>query len=538
MTDYLYLNDPNTSVTNGGCVHKFRLNPNNTATEIKQPSGSSWVPTGAGLPKPHGLGQDLNGNLYVGQTENGPIAKIRCDGTIVNPNFINDGGFNFVSKDGHVYVNTSGANGDRINRYALCDGSFQGYITLGGGISTDPYVYDTEKMVDWGLEIDPDGTFYVSAGFNVVRTDKDTHLYRFRPQDSDFINHTNYNPNKSTGVGRTFVEGPGTSGISNRVDVWGITHDRSGNIYLVLHDVEPGVDVETWVLKFDTNFNLVGSVMEPNGSPTGGFEGARGIVYYPGWNRLLLAGGPDGDCIAMIDPTTMSYAGALQGNMPGQDPKTLRIASEACPVELNTNAETTLCGVRAGDRVFLQNIVGSCQAPICGGTWTADPGNIGIDFQECDLSFTVRNVATGCGRFTLTHMGGTGASCGPFSVIVNVDFAFVERPVITGTQSVCDSRTPTPLTISSPVTGSNTVRYQWQKSTTAGSGYTDIAGATSSSYTPAVTAQTTYYQLVASVEGGCTNLTGRCSQTSDFVTVTPEACCPAVNCFPTQVNRN
>ena len=111
VTDYIYLNDPQDYNTQG-FVHKFRIGTGGNLTEIANKNGTTpWFPQGGGLGSPHGLGQDLNGNLYIGaNTGNGPIAKIKCDGTLSNLSFINDAGFNIVSKDGYLYVNSTTGN--------------------------------------------------------------------------------------------------------------------------------------------------------------------------------------------------------------------------------------------------------------------------------------------------------------------------------------------------------------------------------------------------------------------------------------------
>ena len=60
--EYLYLNDTGT-----GEVHKFSIDPTDgTMTEV----GSPWM---SGFTNPHGLGSDLNGNIYIGDNTTGPI---------------------------------------------------------------------------------------------------------------------------------------------------------------------------------------------------------------------------------------------------------------------------------------------------------------------------------------------------------------------------------------------------------------------------------------------------------------------------------
>ena len=62
--------------------------------------------------------------------------------------------------------------------------------------------------------------------------------------------------------------------------------------------------------------------------------------------------------------------------------------------------------------------------------------------------------------------------------------------------------------------GTGTITYQWQQSSTAGGTYTDISGATSSTYTPpSATAGTTFYRVVISANGnGCAPVTSNSAQ--------------------------
>jgi len=511
VTDFIYLNDPQDYQTQG-FVHKLKIGTGGTLTEVSNGLGNiPWFPQGGGLGSPHGLGQDLNGNLYIGaNSDTGPIAKITCEGTLVNLNFINDAGYNIVSKDGYLFVNSSSDN--RIRRYALCDGSAQGYVTLNGS-----------TQLDWGLSISPNGTFYATTGLDpaFASATGTKAIYRFTPTDADFVNHTSYSPLVSAND-----VPPGVAAANLPIQsawLWGITADDAGNMYVVAED--PWFNHQgttwtgfTWILKYDPNGNLVAWTKdEQTTTPVSGFKGGRGILYYPAKDVLYIAAGQYGDCVAMIKPSDLSYMGAAAGNVPNQNPKTLRIASEACPVNASTKVDTTLCNVKVGDRIFLSQIVGACNAPICGGTWTAASTNVGMSFNQCDLSFTVTGL-NGCGKYTLTNVGGT---CGDFTIEVNVDFANITASVITGSQTVCAGTDPVAFSESTPATGSGTVSYQWQKSTTScTAGFTDIAGATNSTYDPPVVSQTTYYRVVTSVVGGCSFPQKQCSDTSNCVTVT------------------
>lgn len=513
VTDYIYLNDPQDYNTQG-FVHKLKIGAAGTLTEIANANGTTpWFPQGGGLGSPHGLGQDLNGNLYIGANPGiGPIAKIKCDGTVDNLNFINDGGFNIVSKDGFLYVSSASSN--HINRYALCDGSLQGYVTL-NGVLDQPYVWNSGVQADWGLDIGTDGTIYATLGFEGNGTKA---IYRFKPTNADFTAHSDYTP---LATGTDVPPGTDAAGLNmGKAWIWGITHDDAGNMYIVAEEpwnTQADFIPLTWVLKYDVNGNLVGYISEREDTPTGGFEGGRGIVYYPLLDRLYIAAGVDGDCVAMINPTNMTYMGAAAAHVPNQVPKTLRIASEACPASASSIVDTTLCNVSVGDKIFLQQIIGTCNAPICGGTWMADPANVGMTFNQCDLSFTVTSVS-GCGKFTLNNVGGT---CGNFTVELKVGFIDIKAPVIAGSQTVCSTQDPAAFTVVTPASSSGTISYQWQKSTiSCTAGFTNIVGANNSTYDPSVTTETTYYRVVTSGTGSCTSPINKCSDISNCVTLT------------------
>lgn len=530
VTDFLYLNDPQDYATQG-FVHKLKIGSSGTLTEVSNGLGNTpWFPQGGGLGSPHGLGQDLNGNLYIGaNSDTGPIAKITCDGTLVNLNFINDAGYNIVSKDGYLFVNSSSSN--RISRYALCDGSAQGYVTLNGA----------SPQTDWGFSLSANGTFYATLGTDFVTYNTATGLkaiYRFTPTDADFVNHTDYMPLVSSNDLPPGAAAKNLSIPAGGAWLWGITADDAGNMYVIAED--PWFNHQgttwtgfTWILKYDPNGNLIAwTSAEQTTTPKVGFKGGRGILYYPALDVLYVAAGPNGDCVSMIKASDLSYLGAAAGNIPNQNPKTLRIASEACPVSASTVVDTTLCNLKVGDKLFLSQLIGKCSAPICGGTWAADAANVGMTFNQCDLSFTVNNLS-GCGKFTLTN---TGGSCGDFTIQVNISFVDIKAPVIAGSQTVCSNVKPAAFTVSTPAVSSGIITYQWQQSTTScTTGFSDIVGATSSTYGPPTLSKTTYYRLISSSAAGCSPTTKKCSDTSNCVTVTVNTATP---CGTVTVTKN
>uniref|UniRef100_UPI00094BC611 PKD-like domain-containing protein n=1 Tax=Tenacibaculum agarivorans TaxID=1908389 RepID=UPI00094BC611 len=95
----------------------------------------------------------------------------------------------------------------------------------------------------------------------------------------------------------------------------------------------------------------------------------------------------------------------------------------------------------------------------------------------------------------------------PYTYTVTVKPAIVVTDQPITTQTICVGATPTDLSVT--VTGGiDGLTYQWQSSSTSGSGFTDITSATNSTYTPVTTTSgTTYYRVVVSDSSGvCSDL--------------------------------
>ena len=509
--DFIYMNDTNDDIN--GFVHKFKVNANGTMTEM--PNGTSgtmpWFPSGAGLPSPHGLGQDLNGNLYIGETNSGPIRKLNCEGAIVPATSysITDGGFNINSKDGIIYMNSK--NSDQIRAYDICTGALLGYIQLGSFVGDD-----------WGFHIATDGRFYSTNSSFGGGSGLDN-LYSFKPTLADFASHTVFNPL----ITNSTYPIPST----NKVATWGITSDPSGNFYVI---VEDDTVYDTWVLKYNSTGTLIGQYKRPWSFSNNNIEKARGLIYLNG--VLYIAGGPNADCVAMMDAATMTYTGTAVPHMAGQNPKGIALARECCSNSATASRDTTLCNPTVNTKLFLQNLIGgNCDGPICGGTWTPDASNSGVSFNACDNSITV-NSANGCGKFTLAG-GGGNAQCGVFSLAININLNSIKAPIIKGNQTVCLGSPTSDLSVATAATGTGTLSYQWQKSNTScTAGFTDIVGEVNTTLSPGAVSATTYYHLVASSTTTCLN--GKpCRDTSNCIIVTvPTAI--VLSCTKTDVTTN
>jgi SprB repeat len=130
--------------------------------------------------------------------------------------------------------------------------------------------------------------------------------------------------------------------------------------------------------------------------------------------------------------------------------------------------------------------------------------------------------ANQAGTYTWTALYGTCSvsSCCPIILQNNS----ISASVIAGNQAICSGLDPTAFTVTTAATGTGTLSYQWQSSTTnCSTGFTDIATATSATYDPpSGLTQTTYYRVVVT---STLNGTG-CTANSNCLTVT-------VNALPT-----
>ena len=109
-----------------------------------------------------------------------------------------------------------------------------------------------------------------------------------------------------------------------------------------------------------------------------------------------------------------------------------------------------------------------------------------------------------------------GIQCTATSAVLTVTVNIVTASVVAGNQTVCSGGNPAAFTVTTAATGTGTLSYQWQSSTSALGPWTNIGGATSATYDPpAGLATTTYYQVViSSVLNGVT-----CTVISNALTV-------------------
>ena len=139
-----------------------------------------------------------------------------------------------------------------------------------------------------------------------------------------------------------------------------------------------------------------------------------------------------------------------------------------------------------------------------GTTWVNGPGPTSITTQYVlDPAYTIYETTSGIYyfRIIITNLG-CSATSSPIKLTTIVG-SNLTPGAIAGNQTFCGtSANPVAFTqITSPTGGNGTFTYQWQSSTN-NVNFTDISGATSSTYDAPTITQTTYYRRVV-ITGGC-----------------------------------
>ncbi len=514
-TEYIYLNE----VSNGGSVHKFDVSTDGSLTEILN-GGNTWYP-GSGVSEmssPHGLVSDLNGFLYIGETAFGDIRRLDCDANLFsesgasNAFVINRGTWNMVSYQNTLYL----YNYDipAVQAYDLCDGTLLGSYDL-----------SNDSGSSWGMTIH-ESTIYIADSW---RNDSNE-IYKF-----DVLT----TPYGSVITPLISANGPVSTGSSNLPisALNGIAIDLDGNIYVVNNDrfnQESVPQGSGRILKYSPSGVLLAmspwDIEQGNTYPgetdndNRGFFDAIGIIYSETSDRLFVStSSPTDDCVALFD-TDLNYLGAAVPFTNNTSvAKGIAINKECCPTPRTQTIDQVYCEATLGDQIFLNEIF-PCDGVVCGAAWVPDPGNTGITYDDCDQSIVINSAST-CASFTKM---GSNAQCGTYNLTYNVEIFTPGDITVLGDQTVCGTETPNTISVTS-----SSSNIQWQSSTTScNDGFTDIAGATSSTYTPSAITETTYYRAVVTETGTCSS--GNCQLTSDCVTVTYDANCPTGNCSCTE----
>jgi len=131
------------------------------------------------------------------------------------------------------------------------------------------------------------------------------------------------------------------------------------------------------------------------------------------------------------------------------------------------------------------------------GTWVGGINNANL----VGITWTSDGTTVGTAKLELFETNNSGGCSVLVSLTVTV-LPQLTAPIINASQTICYNSVPTGLTIPTlPTGGNNSFTYQWQNSPNGTSGWTDISGATSSTYAPPALTATTYYQVVVTATG-------------------------------------
>jgi len=445
-TEYIYLNEP---IANS--VLKFQVNAGISLTEVQGANGSGyWYPgTGASeILSPHGLGSDLNGNLYIGgaQIPNGTgyQRKLNCDGVLtpVSGTTIDAFAQNTFSIGNILYTNmrvsSTTSNFALPSAFNTCTGEFIGGLCLNGASYSGGSSWDNL----WGMSYNPTTEkVYITRRYNTVGLTGDPNAVPkvwvlSRAQlEAGISNGTCYDPLIT--AGSNVVVNPGENVLPNLGEVLGITGDNAGNFYVIVTDFTTAI---SYLYKYNASGVLLTSVTLGTNQSL-----AIGIIWSETTNRLYTShftDDPGVNCISTYDANTLTYLGTAAANpgVPSDNTgKAIAIIKECCPINLPTSFQREVCGA-IGTKFYLnQEAFNLCDGIVCGSSWTPVGTLNNMIFDACDNSVTV--TGSGCGTFTLNIGAVVSTGCGAQSSTFTICNT-VPSAAITLSQGTCSASTP------------------------------------------------------------------------------------------------
>jgi len=525
-TEYLYLNDAGLNY-----VEKFRINSDGSMTEIGDAlNGMPWLNAAGIVDGPHSIASDLNGNLYIGENDQNNneynIQKFNCIGQKIDAdlstpaidNLTNDGfSFNHFSIGNLLYANIFSdfqTGTGNIIIYDLCTGDQVGCMREG---------------YFWGFVEGNDGYWYATGTGSISGFQGG--IYRGLIDPAAYTDGAG-----GCGSFELFVT-DSDLGVPVGSRIMGIDRDPNGNFYVSV-SASGGFNPPSYILKLDPMGNIItqssiDSQFDADPTDNLNWAGSRGLVYNNGY--IYVSSGDD--CIAVFESANLNYEPLLSNNTIASFPKQLGLLSECCPSDATLDIDTLICN-GAGTVTFLLQDILNCDAAVCEGEWSVDVTDPNVTYDPCENSIEVTLSENTCTSYTLSSDGtANNNQCGQFIVNINFETASITAATITSDQTICPGGVPQHLIATSSIAG---VTYQWQSSTTGCNGsFTDVPNATNSTYTPPVLNQTTYYQVVTSLPGDCSDKS--CSTTSNCITIAteiaPPRCINELGEFTIQKNR-
>lgn len=420
--EFLYLNDRLANET-----LKFRANPDGSLSMI----GSPWLDN---IAAPHGLGVDLDGNLYIAQTpfsNFGDIFKIKPDGTVLDREFYRTSKFPFQifsDQNNTLFFNRDAS--PEVLAIDICNVSDGDPLTDPIIGSSDPGMNTTGGSIrTWGAYVNPrNGDYWITDANSLCKSDGGNPIYK--GNTADVIGAMGANVFTPFPVDEHCRDRTG-DGIPDRFRPNGIFEDQAGNIYVVYGQTAISPGNESYVAKYDAMGNLVAQSAIDLDDTDGGWFDSRGLVV--GENGFIYVSSEDGlvangeTCVTVFEDDGMGNLvelPALRVNAPAgknTEAKTINLAKSCCPTSNRASFEEEICYDGSGDqKLFLGQILAACNGGAIGeGTWTQVTTNANITYDVCDNSITV--TGSGCVNFILASDGtGPFSECGAFQIEVEI----------------------------------------------------------------------------------------------------------------------
>jgi gliding motility-associated-like protein/uncharacterized repeat protein (TIGR01451 family) len=181
------------------------------------------------------------------------------------------------------------------------------------------------------------------------------------------------------------------------------------------------------------------------------------------------------------------------------------------PVVKITVQGATSGGIIGADQTICFNTVPAELTSITAGSgsgtiiyrWESSTANVTTGFaaisgaNSTTYTPTALTGTTYFRRITISTEGGKTCESVPTNVVTITVQDAVTAGVISTNQTICNNTAPVALTTVADGTGSGTITYRWESSTTsATNGFAAIAGATVEDYSPATLTTTTYFRRI------------------------------------------
>ena len=436
--DNIYVGEPRDA-----SVHKFTVNADGTLTEIN-PDGP-WYPgqgNASELPSPHGVGIDLNGNIYIGETNvdlpnnREDIRRLTCDGEIApESDFAIEERLTAIAIVDNILFARSTVGLGSVNYYDLCTQTQLGTVDFRR--SPDNASPNGLVFPQWPVARDVDGRLYAIAGTDEPLASRTDYVFSFTIEEvlAGRPIFPQFSGQAGTPQGRLF----------DLQTVFGLTVDSEDNVYFVS---SRGFGNEGKIRKYSPTGEFIAETPIDDVEGDGGYFGITGLVYVPEADLIYSSNNTTtDDCVTVFSTdlqtitTAVGPVGGPGGNTSVVEAKAINHIRSCCPTPGANTIDTTLCGVFTGEEFNLQEFF-TCDGIICSNNWTPDPTNTGFTYDDCLNSITVTAENT-CGTFTLDG-GGTGpsAQCDPFTITLNICVYTPPGGTITSQPATCAGDTP------------------------------------------------------------------------------------------------